>query len=414
MGGTWSYSVGEYGNRVRVYERTPGGTLYLSIADPTRPGCYLRRSLGHRDRREAMCEADEASAALRRQADRMRYGRTTWAELLSLYERYHLPNVSAHHRQATRRRLAMWIRFLGAEKDPSRLSRHDWEAFIAARRTGTIDAYGRVRRRPVPVRPVTVIRDLECLRAVCRWAVSWRTESGPLLERDPSYGLVSPEDKNPRRPVVGPDRLRRIRAVADRVMTKFRWGPEPRHRVSYLPELLDIAAGTGRRIGAIRKLWYEDLRLANTPECPWGAIRWRAKTDKTGREMVVPVSPVVRGALDRIMADRPGVGAAFVFPAPADPTKPVTQVTVDNWLKRAEREAGMRRLDGGLWHPYRRMWATERKHMPLADLARAGGWASQQTLQSCYLHDDPETTLRVVLNEAASGRVGTAFGTSDS
>jgi hypothetical protein len=28
----------------------------------------------------------------------------------------------------------------------------------------------------------------------------------------------------------------------------------------------------------------------------------------------------------------------------------------DKWLTVAEREAGLPKLDGGLWHPYRRKW----------------------------------------------------------
>ncbi len=293
----------------------------------------------------------------------------------------------------------MWSRFLGGQNDPHKLSRHHWEAFIDARRTGTIDALGLAQDPTVKVRPVTVIRDLECLKSICRWGSTWRTESGRLLLReDPARGLRLPSDKNPRRPSADRQRLEATRAAAPRVKTKFRWGPEPRHRDSYLLELIDIVAGTGRRIGAVLHLWYEDLRFSESPDAPWGSIRWRAETDKTDKEMRVPVSPTVRAALDRIMADRPGVGPAYLFPSPADPARPIKSQTADLWLCRAEKRAGLERLDGGLWHPYRRMWATERKHLPLPDLARAGGWASQQVLQECYLKDDAETTLRVVLN----------------
>ena len=33
------------------------------------------------------------------------------------------------------------------------------------------------------------------------------------------------------------------------------------------------------------------------------------------------------------------------------------------------------KLDGGLWHPYRRAWAISRKHLPTVDVAAAGGWS---------------------------------------
>ena len=59
---------------------------------------------------------------------------------------------------------------------------------------------------------------------------------------------------------------------------------------SYLPELLDIAYGTGRRLSAICSLRYEDLR---SEDGPYGSIRWPANTDKQGRETLVPISPLV-------------------------------------------------------------------------------------------------------------------------
>jgi hypothetical protein len=48
----WSSTVGRNrGTRVRVYERTPGGTLYCAVWVPGRGAS--RRSLGHTDRKRA-------------------------------------------------------------------------------------------------------------------------------------------------------------------------------------------------------------------------------------------------------------------------------------------------------------------------------------------------------------------------
>ncbi len=52
----WSRSLGEYGARVRVYER-PGGMLYGEIAG-------RRVSLGHRDRERALAWAKAQLAEL--------------------------------------------------------------------------------------------------------------------------------------------------------------------------------------------------------------------------------------------------------------------------------------------------------------------------------------------------------------
>jgi hypothetical protein len=56
---------------------------------------------------------------------------------------------------------------------------------------------------------------------------------------------------------------------------------------------------------------------------------------------------------------------------------------------------------GSAWHAYRRGWATARKHLPLADLAAAGGWKGTEALQRCYLQADDATMLSVVMGGAA-------------
>ena len=64
---------------------------------------------------------------------------------------------------------------------------------------------------------------------------------------------------------------------------------------------------------------------------------------------------------------------------------------------KAEELAGLEKLDGSLWHAYRRKWATERKHLPDIDVAAAGGWTNSNTLRLVYQQADQETMLQVVL-----------------
>ena len=66
------------------------------------------------------------------------------------------------------------------------------------------------------------------------------------------------------------------------------------------------------------------------------------------------------------------------------------------WLVRAEALAELPKLRGGRWHPYRRLWANERKELPLQDVAAAGGWTDTKALALIYQKSDPETILRVV------------------
>src|ERR1700722_7844970 len=65
-------------------------------------------------------------------------------------------------------------------------------------------------------------------------------------------------------------------------------------------------------------------------------------------------------------------------------------------LERAYRLASITRPLGGLWHPFRRRWATTRKHFPLKDVAQAGGWDDVRTLLVCYQQPAADTTRRGV------------------
>jgi hypothetical protein len=70
---------------------------------------------------------------------------------------------------------------------------------------------------------------------------------------------------------------------------------------------------------------------------------------------------------------------------------------MDRRLEEAYGQAELERLDGGLWHPWRRKWATERKGMPVKDVAEAGGWRDTATLLRSYQQSDESTLTEVVL-----------------
>jgi hypothetical protein len=58
--------------------------------------------------------------------------------------------------------------------------------------------------------------------------------------------------------------------------------------------------------------------------------------------------------------------------------------------------------DGSLWHAFRRLWATERKALPVKNVAAAGGWKDVTTLINCYQQPD-EATLRSVVELTPPG-----------
>ncbi len=391
----WRFSAGERPHTVTVEEREPGGPIYGRVWNPVTRS-WKRKSLKNSDRERAKAWALEQAAKLARGDEAIRSGKVTLDVVFASYLKHRTPRKTEGEQSQDARRIQMWKRVLGAEIDPHHVSLGDWERLIDLRSSGAIDARGaRVsedKRRPV--RDRTVEADCNWLRWVFNWATKWRTPAGHYLMREnPVRGFEAPREKNTRRPVATHDRFLTIREVSDRVMMESRWGKHVEVR-SYLSELLDIVNGTGRRISAVCKLTYDDLRLDQGPH---GSIRWPASTDKTGRETVVPISPTVRAAIDRILRERPGIGSAPLFPAPGDARKPVSRHLADRWLRKAEELAGLEPQKGSLWHAYRRKWATERKHLPDVDVAAAGGWKTVQTLKSAYQHADSETMLRVVL-----------------
>jgi integrase len=155
---------------------------------------------------------------------------------------------------------------------------------------------------------------------------------------------------------------------------------------------LVLAEATGRRLGSIRQLRWEDIDLQ------FAVIRWRAETDKQGREWVVPIPPRL---IEEIRGFRKALAAVggWCLPAEQDDGTPMDRKQFDKWLRRAETKAGLPKLAGGLWHPYRRRWATERKHLPLVDVAAAGGWRDKATLLECYTQPTNDALLAVMSEE---------------
>jgi integrase len=141
------------------------------------------------------------------------------------------------------------------------------------------------------------------------------------------------------------------------------------------------------------------VRLEQERAAPFGRLRKRGDTDKEGVDTTLPVSGQVRAALLAAIAQSGARGDAYLFPAPRRPGKPWTRHHAKDLLIRAEVLAELPPLEGGDFYPYRRAWATARKHLPVSDVAAAGGWKNTATLLTHYMQVDDETMYRVVAEE---------------
>lgn len=401
--------TGGWGNYVRVKERNdrPGAEVVLQWTSREHTG-YDTEPLGFTVRDpdgslnptavdKAVDEARNLSLLLAQgrlpKEARPEERTVTVREVADLYRTEEVPHKKDYRQRELRRSLGCWETYLGEDFPVEDFGRREWDSFIRDRTSGRIDSDG----QPVPkgerreVSPTTAGHDLKVLRQVCSWATTWRTDGGTyLLDRDPTRGLELPKNPNPSRPVCSEERYKKLLAGAE----KLRIGHGDTKVRPPLRELLVLAWGTGRRIGAIVRLRWADWE----PEKgTYGYLNWRADSDKLGKDWSAPVPPAVRETLERMRRVRPGIGEAYIFPAPEASGKHVRVDTARGWFLKAEEKAGLAHPEGGGFHELRRAWATRRKDLPTADVAAVGGWADLSTLQEVYQHADPETMERVAL-----------------
>jgi integrase len=411
--GRWTVSVGPHGATVRAREHPrKGSNVYLFAWDPEL-GANRKESLKFKVRgadgkliAEAVQAAKQAALDL---SNRLIRGEVptpeeeaepdrTVGRVFDLFRREALHGLSDSHEAELRRGLEAWESFLGRSFDLAAAGTREWQGFARARAEGTIDGRGRRKGHPDydgrKVSPRTVAKDLKVLREVCRFAERWRDGDRFILDADPTRGLALPSEPNPRRPVADDATLAKLLKVAGRVQVGHDAYKNTSKVRAPLREMLILAAYTGRRIGAIVALRWSDW---DPDAATYGTLRWRADSDKLGREWKAPVHPKVREALEALRRERPGVGEAWIFPAPESKGH-VRADVAGRWLRKAEDLAeDHEHVPGFGWHAFRRMWATKRKHLSSKDVAYAGGWKDTATLERVYQQPDPETTEAVVL-----------------
>jgi integrase len=259
---------------------------------------------------------------------------------------------------------------------------HFGPGFQAARVTmAHAKDYARARREGEvnsrTVRTRTVQADVAFLKAALNWAANFEVDSQPLISRNPLANLRTPREQDPRRPLIDAETVAALLRVAPRV-----------HPLMHL--LITLVKSTGRRLSSVLGLRWDDFDFENR------IIRWRPELDKRRRTWVTAMPT---RAAEELLAHRtahPVIGNALVFPASRKPDLNVSRHLAADWLKRAYRYAELEKPAGGLWHCFRRKWATERKHHPIRDVAYAGGWSDTQTLLTCYTHPDLDTMREVV------------------
>jgi integrase len=386
--GRWTRSLGNRGVRIRLFQNRSGGNFYRSLWLPG--SGEDRKCIGTADRGEADRLAKELLAALLRDEYVVASGNLP---LGLLWDRYKIECVTFLDNDARTQEEAgghaeVLLAFFGENCDVRGLTEADQLAFTRQRLAGGIKCSEKRTTSAVRARSVEV--DLQLLHTMLKWATTVRVRGGQrLLDQHPLAGVKRIRENNPKRPVATWDRFQKTRQTIQELASSAKTEPGRRKWLK-LELALVLAEATGRRLGAIRQLRWEDVDFTAP------TIRWRAATDKKKKEWIVPIPIALR---EELRSARAKLGSAFgglVFPSHEKADVPVSRDKFGEWLQVAEKKAGLPKLDGSLWHAYRRGWATSRKDLPAADVAAAGGWKDVATMIRCYQMPDDATLLEVM------------------
>jgi integrase len=355
-------SVGHYGAKVAVLRRRPGAPLLLRWTDPnTRKRRYRQLT------DKVLTKAKAAALELATELYAVREGTTrdpgtTWAQLLDWYVQYWLPLSRPKQAKTDALELRIWRAVLPLHQPVHALPPVILERFKLQRKAGTLNIPDTTLKANCTDRVVGL--DLEWLRRVVNLGMK---NPAMLITRSPLVQVVIPDTPQPRRPIASDERFDAVRAVADQVGSQGLFGG-----------LLDLVKALGWRVSALCALRLEDVQLER--------VYKRAESDKEGMAGWVPVSSWLQPRLAALLEARTAldVPGPWLFPKISNPQEHWHGDYAAACLQSAEKTAGVPPLEGGKFHPYRRLWATKRKHLPVVDVAFAGGWKNIETLQRHY------------------------------
>jgi len=343
VGGKWTRSAGERGTRVRLFQKRRNGTFYRAVW--VRGRGHDRACLHTHERDEADRLGKQLLAALLSgEAHKLGSGSVS---LKALWERFknESPNFLDNHlrtRQETEVRAKVLMAFFGEDCDVRHLTARDQACYTTQRIAGGIRyAEDRVTQR---VRARSVEADLVVLHAMLSWATTVRVPGGGrLLEHNPLSGVKRVRELNPKRPVATWERYQATRAAMQALRAAAASETE-QSRWTRVELALVLAEATGRRLGSIRQLRWEDINFQRA------TVRWRAEADKKGREWVVPVPPRLLDELKQFQR-RIGAVGGWLFAAEHNPEQPMDRHLFDKWLTVAEGARSFRSWKAGCGIP---------------------------------------------------------------
>lgn len=316
-------------------------------------------------------------------------GVLTVGRIVDLYEQGGCGTAQPRYHTEQVARVRKFANFVGLDRPVISLGQNEVDAWVR-------------HRREQGVRQGTIAGDIDAVKiGINRVGERKRADGSLLLEVSPLARVRVEKERNPRRPRADAARYKTLCDVSAQLPPTFRLA-------------LDLVQATGHRIGAVRKLRQEDVYLAPKAaaakateldsefgwcddDFPNGGLRFYAGERSTNKayDHIAPIDSLAREALERARVTAHSL-SPWLLASPKDPARPVDYHTLKQWMRRAEELAGVPHLTGGIWHPFRRGWATARKHYPAQDLAKLGGWRDVATMQKSYQQADGRTIRTIV------------------
>ena len=381
------FSIGEYGNRVRLYER--GKALYIVFP---KDGTRGHKSLGNITHAEARRKAYALHEQLLERAEvTLTIGELTLRQLLAAYRR----QMTQHKkdkgtRNSEMRVIDLALAVFGPNASPSEIGETEALRLHRLRSSGEVDAFG----KPVPegkrrrVSDSTASADVKTLRRIVKWGARNKHVRENNLD-----GILLPMNRDPDQPVASPARYTALREVAPQIRSRFGTWQKWEEDESYFAVILDLAWHTGRRINSLLQLRKVDYRphMGDT-----GALYFRGEAEKGRISGLVPINAEAQRAIEKQLT-RDLLGT-WMFPSPMKQDAPLNPGIARQWLQRAEELAELEHVPGGGWHMFRRGFVNLRKGMSETDLAALGGWKNANVMRQVYQKPDFATMSQVVQN----------------
>jgi hypothetical protein len=366
-------SVGTYGATVTLLQRRKGGRYILRWTDLMTGKKVVKTTEFTVLTKAKEAAMEKSQDLLKTRHDGPSDGRLTWNALFRYYEEHLFPlQEGKRQHKVDRHCLDVWRAVLPANEAVDDLESHVLLEFIRQRKAGTLVVPGR-SLKPCGERAPGM--ELEWLRRV----VNIAKDNHKAVAKNPVSLIKIPRTGRPSRPSATWDRFETLRTSCPGVGSQDIFGG-----------FMDLVVGLGWRVSALACLHVSDIDRRPHEKAPNGWILKRSEFDKMGITQYVPISDWLAPRVDALLERRSAldVVSPWLFPSPVHPDRPWTKDYVKDRLRSAERKAGLAPMEGGDFHPWRRMWASMRKHMPVVDVAYAGCWDVATLLKHYQLADD--------------------------